>query len=426
MGSLWNRSGVVERYGDDLKADGAQAFFFQGGTVTPFAVFADAGESDALPHPVVADANGRWPDIFVPYTLAYDVQVKNKYGEQISYSQRVPNPNPVDQTVIVPPERQVQTGMMHAEFVNAPKDGYVRLNGKTIGDSTTSGPGSERANDDTLPLFTYVWNNLPDSLAAVSPGPRGVSAAADFAAHKTILPPSMRGVSLAGLDDMGNTPFGAFTGLTFAAGNATTPASVIGINSITLVIENVPAHVHTGSTSNHLGHVHHVSGTTSQNRSPSNTALPGDHHHLYGTATGIPGDGVFVSQGLETGLTGQTLNHTHVETTVIDGAGLFQPLTPGSFGGPHNGSTGTVEGANPTLDHSHRVLIGGTTSGIDVGHVHLVENFATTALPLGGLPGEGAHLHTFTTDSKGGEPGGATRPFNNMPLTRLVTWFIKL
>src|SRR6476620_5593820 len=140
MGNLWNRSGTIERYGDDLRADGAQAFFFQGGTTSPLTVFADSGESDAFPTPVTADANGRWPDIFVPYILNYDVQVKSKYGEQLSFSQRIPNPNPVEQTIIVPPERQVQTGMIHPEFVNAPKAGYVRLNGKTIGNGLTSGP----------------------------------------------------------------------------------------------------------------------------------------------------------------------------------------------------------------------------------------------------------------------------------------------
>jgi len=60
-------------------------------------------------------------------------------------------------------------------------------------------------------------------------------------------------------------------------------------------------------------------------------------------------------------------------------------------------------------------------------HSHSV-NISTTPLPGGGAPGEGAHTHTFTTDSKGGDPvlANATRAFNNMPVTRLVTWYIKL
>ena len=130
MGSLWNRSGTIERYADDIRADGAQAFFFQGGTTTPLSVYADAGESDAHPHPVLADANGRWPDVFVPYTTSsegYDVQVLSRYGETLTYSRRVPNPNPVDVSVIIPPERQVQTGMMHGEFINAPKPGVCDI-----------------------------------------------------------------------------------------------------------------------------------------------------------------------------------------------------------------------------------------------------------------------------------------------------------
>src|SRR5215471_12537284 len=98
MGSLWNRSGTVERYADDLKAAGAQAFFFVGGTTTPLVVYHDAAEGSAHTNPVVADSRGRWPDIFVPYILNYDVLVKTAEGVQLTYTLAIPNPNPVDIT----------------------------------------------------------------------------------------------------------------------------------------------------------------------------------------------------------------------------------------------------------------------------------------------------------------------------------------
>lgn len=423
MGSLWNRSGTIERYADDLRADGAEAAFFQGGTTSPLTVYADSGESDALPHPVVADANGRWPDIYVPYTTSsegYDVQVRSRYGEQLSYSIRVPNPNPVDVSVIIPPERQVQTGMVHPEFTNAPKTGYCRLNGKTIGNGTTSGPNSERAHLDTIDLYRYCWNNMPNEIAPVLPVGRGLTADSDFGANKTLTLPSMRGASFSGLDDMGNSPAGSFTGLAFTVGNTTIPGSMLGANSVTLTVENMPAHVHTGSTSTHLGHVHSINGSTTGQRTIANPSIPAAHRHLWGAALGPGNGGEFTTNN------NVNLTHTHSDPTVASG---IQPGT-GAFGttGAQNSS---ITGDSPTLDHTHTGVVGGTSGQNDADHLHFV-SLQTTALPGGGAPGEGAHAHTFTTDSKGGEqltPGVGpfvTRAFNNMPVTRLVTWYIKL
>src|SRR6266566_315904 len=119
MGSLWNRSGTVERFADDLRATGAKAYFFLGGTTTPMSVFRDSGESSAHPNPVVADANGRWPDVFVPYILSYDVRVTTADNVQLTYTLQIPNPDPVDLTVTIPADERVQTGMIHAELVNS-------------------------------------------------------------------------------------------------------------------------------------------------------------------------------------------------------------------------------------------------------------------------------------------------------------------
>jgi hypothetical protein len=420
MGSLWNRSGTIERYADDLRADGAQAFFFQGGTTTPLSVYADSGESDALPHPVEADMNGRWPDIFVPYTTStegYDVQVLSRFGETLSYSRRVPNPNPVDVSVVIPPERQVQTGMIHPEFVNAPKPGYCRLNGKTIGNGTTSGPNSERANADTIDLFTYCWNSMPDDIAPVLPGGRGASAASDFGSNKTLGLPSMRGATFAGLDDMGNSPAGNYGTLPFVIGNSIIPGSLLGANSVTLTIENIPAHVHTGSTSQHLGHVHNISGVTTGQRHPSNVGVAVSHIHTFGNFT--PGD-----PGPHGG-TGTAGSHTH---TMNGATGVLPPGGIGATAGGTGSIGGTAVGSTDAAgDHTHTVTVGGNTGVNSIDHIHAVSG-SSTALPGGGAPGEGAHSHTFTTDSKGGDPvlANATRAFNNMPVTRLVTWYIKL
>jgi hypothetical protein len=73
--------------------------------------------------------------------------------------------------------------------------GWVMFNDGNIG-SASSGANT-RANADTEALFTLLWNNTTDANCAVSGG-RGVSAASDFAANKTIALPKVLGRALAG------------------------------------------------------------------------------------------------------------------------------------------------------------------------------------------------------------------------------------
>jgi hypothetical protein len=379
---------MVERHADDIRAAGAQAFFFLGGTTTPLTVFQDSGESSALPHPVVADADGRWPDIFIPYIATYDVQVKTAEGVQLTFTQLIPNPNPVDTTVIVPPENQVQTGMIHGEFVNATKAGYVRLNGRTIG--SPSSTATERANVDTQDLFIYLWNNLSDAIAPVSGG-RGASGAADFGANKAITLPDMRGSSLMGLDDMGNSPKGAFTGISFTLGGPVVPGSISGSNLVTLNLTNVPAHSHGGTTNPQPDHTHNV--TAASVTGNENQA----HAHAWGGTFGTSGESN-PHQHDFTGTTGLVLGGP----TVISYASGGLPIGGLSLTGNNN------------ADHTHSVNVSGTTGTENAAHTH---NFSFNV--SSGLAG--AHSHPFATDSQGGG-----QPFNNLTPVNLITWFIKL
>lgn len=74
-------------------------------------------------------------------------------------------------------------------FWAASPNGWLILNGGTIGDASSG--GSELATSYAANLYYYFWNNLSNSEAAVSSG-RGASAIADFDAHKTITIPDMR------------------------------------------------------------------------------------------------------------------------------------------------------------------------------------------------------------------------------------------
>lgn len=399
MGSLWNRSGTVERFADDLRARGAQAFFYLGGTTTPLTVYQDSDEAAAHPHPVLADADGRWPDIFVPYITSYDVQVKSAEGVQLTFSQKIPNPDPVELSVTIDPLEKVSTGMIHCELVNTTKPGYVRLNGKTMGNAVSS--ATERANSDTQPLFIYLWNNTTDAVAPVSGG-RGASAAADFASNKTIVLPSLQGAVPIGLDDMGAPAGGFYSGLAFIAGDAVTPASKTGENSRVLTQNNLPAHAHSGTSSADGSHAHGgASGGQSQGHThPITVDAGGTHQHdafigddgHFHSITFLSSSGGGVAQAGAGVAANNLQQNTDTKTT-----GVKVRSTPG------NAATADQKTASAG-SHAHPASSGAPSGD----HTHAISP-------------DGVHSHTFTTNTI-----GASEAFNNIPRALLVTWFIKL
>jgi microcystin-dependent protein len=141
--------------------------------------------------------------------------------------------SPVDPTTIL------ATGDLKVSYGTGVLSGFVRANGRTIGSSTSG--GTERANADTQALFLYLWG--ADANLAVSGG-RGASAAADWAANKTITLPDWRGRALAGLDDMGNSAAGRLTATYFGVA-ATVLGAAGGTESRTLTVAQLP----TGITS---------------------------------------------------------------------------------------------------------------------------------------------------------------------------------
>lgn len=115
--------------------------------------------------------------------------------------------------------------------------GWVFMSGLTIGDASSA--ATERANVDCLNLFTYLWTNFSNTLAPVTGG-RGVSAAADWAAHKKIALPDASNRVLAGKDY--NTTNRLTSALSAVDGD--TVGASGGAEVYALTLGQMPAHTH--------------------------------------------------------------------------------------------------------------------------------------------------------------------------------------
>lgn len=230
-----------------LPAAGAQAYFYVGGTTTPKPVFHT--DDGAAPHtwPVVADADGRFPPIFIPYG-SYGFRVTNK--ADVAIGPNIPliaNPKPVEEGggpgIVVTQNDILQTGDVLWNLRSGNRPGFVPMNGGTIG-SGASG-ATLRASVDAKALFIYLHTNVSNAQAPVAGG-RGASAEADFLANKTIVVPTMAGLIAGGVDDMGAAALNRLqvstTITTTANSTAASVASainlVIGMGVVSL---NVPA-----------------------------------------------------------------------------------------------------------------------------------------------------------------------------------------
>lgn len=259
---------------------GATVTFYDAGTTTPQTTYTEsslsiaAGESDRT-----ADASGIFGPIFLS-PGSYRCKVLDAAGAVIRDVDGISVPQTSD---YVPPdagetseELLARTGDLKARYGTGAHSGWVRANGRTIG-SASSG-ANERANSDCEDLFEYLWT--ADANLAVSSG-RGATAAADWAANKTIALPDIRGKALIGLDDMGNSAAGVLTGLT-------TLGEVVGDEEYTLVAGDIPQITGTATGGDH-GHAVRIDPTNNDDGDLTGGFLLGDNNPTnYPAFTGTP------------------------------------------------------------------------------------------------------------------------------------------
>lgn len=232
MSFLWNKLPAPVFTSAGQFAAGAQALFYNGGTTTPLTVYQDPQLT--FPHaiPVVASQLGIFSPIYIPYGT-FRARVLDSDGAVISDADNIDNPAPPSSGggIVVTSDQILQTGDVLWRLRTGSMQGFVRMNGRTIG-SATSG-ATEFASSSAQAGFEFLWNNLPDSIAPVSSG-RGPSAPADFTANKTIVVPSMRGRVLFGIDDMGNSEEGTIQAVTTCTTNNTTTVVVVSAAHISV------------------------------------------------------------------------------------------------------------------------------------------------------------------------------------------------
>lgn len=380
MGILWPHSNTAPRTSADRRAPGALVYFYQAGTTTPRSTFQDANLTTPHPHPIVADAYGRFPAVFIDFG-AYRERVKTAGNTQLWDTDNIPNPAPVapEDGIDATSTSLLLTGEVFFRFKDGVRDGAVRANGRSIGN--TSSGASERANPDCEALFVELWNAMDNTACPVLSGgvptSRGANAAADFAANKALTLPDLRGRSPLGLDQMGAGSAGRLVSPVPGAADANKPGYAVGAHTHALSTAEMAAHTHSGTTaSTGTSHTHTFS-----------IASSGAHTHA-GT-TGV-----------------QSASHSHSHNQPAHKNRSYS--TPGFAGDTWGGADTPTSTGIQSADHTHDFSI--SSSGA---HTHS----GTTDSDAGSL-----HTHTFTTDTG----TGSATAHNNVQSGVLGTWYIKL
>lgn len=184
---------------------------------------------------------------------------------------------------------RLRTGDYVLSIDDDARSGWVLCDDGTIGPASSG--ATTRANADCEALYLLMWAKISNTHAPVTGG-RGVSAAADWAAGKTMALTKMLGRAL--------IVAGAGSGLTSRAVGQT-----LGAETHQLTTAQLASHTHTGTTNSDGAHTHPYSGSQDNN----------------GAATAGSSTGFTYNKGLTSRTTSSGGAHTHGFATESAGGG---------------------------------------------------------------------------------------------------------
>lgn len=296
MAVLWQSSRTPSIDLNGKPRVGAQAFFFDAGTTTPMVVYEDSALSTAHDQPVLTDANGLWPAVFLPPTQ-YRVHVNDPDGATVYDDDDIDPPEVANTTPpdagSTDPTLLAKTGDIKAKHGTGAETGWVRGNGKSIGNAASG--ATERANADASALFQYLW--AQDATLTVSGG-RGSTAAGDFSAGKHIDLPNYINRGLVGLVMGGTDPTILSSSLVDNSETNDTLGATVGASTHALTATEIPSHTHTLGVAGAHSHTVAVGQgadfgfqgggihTNSASTGPTTTSTAPDHTHTIANTGG--------------------------------------------------------------------------------------------------------------------------------------------
>jgi hypothetical protein len=303
---------------------GCLLYIYAANTTTPQDSFLDQGLLIKNPWPLAGDNSGRVPMFYLADGSVH-VRLTDSSGVvQFDYpSMLVIGPSTgggggggsVDPTTIF------QTGDVIWLDQDGTRTGWVRDNGRTIGNAVSG--ASERANADTQALFVFLWATYTNVLCPVVGG-RGANGLADFTAGKQITLPDKRGYCPAGNTAMGNADSAGLASVPFFVGGPTVAGSLGGEGTHLLSLGEAPI----GQiTFNDTSHAHNFdTGTHGTNLSSVSLVF-----NTGGSLIGVGGSAVGDTTSIHASSTGGSITdhaggHSHNNTGFIVIGSFFRKL----------------------------------------------------------------------------------------------------
>jgi microcystin-dependent protein len=300
MAIMWSQSLTPWTDPNGAPYSGARAYFFDANTTTPRTVYRDSALSSPL-SPIVANASGMFPAVFLS-AGDYRLRIEDADGATIWDVDGISVPSLAESGGgggDTPVELLYRTGDYKFRHDTGTHSGWVRANNRTIG-SAASG-AAERANADCEDLFLLLWADT--TLTVV--GGRGANAAADWAANKEITLPDMRLRGFIGMAGMGNATSNLINAASFDnSEDGNDLGATIGASVVSLTLDQIPSHIHTGEADSAGAHTHSYNDDT-----------------LSGSGS-VSGGGTFLDPVTTAKTTGSSGVHTHDLTIDAAGGGL--------------------------------------------------------------------------------------------------------